>query len=83
MLMWEAHLLMWWVRAPVVISTPTNCWPPHRTSAKAYLMESARTSILGMELADTRDVVLGSTLATNAILERRGAFTGLLTRRDC
>ncbi|MDE0234600.1 MAG: hydantoinase/oxoprolinase family protein [bacterium] len=33
----------------------------------------------GVEPADTRDVVHGSTVATNAILERKGAFTGLLT----
>ena len=33
----------------------------------------------GVEPADTRDVVHGSTVATNAILERKGALTGLLT----
>ena len=33
----------------------------------------------GIEPAETRDVVHGSTVATNAILERKGAFTGLLT----
>ena len=33
----------------------------------------------GIEPADTRDVVHGSTVATNAILERKGALTGLLT----
>ena len=33
----------------------------------------------GVIPADTRDVVHGSTVATNAILERKGAFTGLLT----
>ena len=32
-----------------------------------------------VEPADTRDVVHGSTVATNAILERKGALTGLLT----
>ena len=33
----------------------------------------------GIEPAVTRDVVHGSTVATNAILERKGALTGLLT----
>ena len=33
----------------------------------------------GVEPAGTRDVVHGSTVATNAILERKGALTGLLT----
>ncbi|MCE2527473.1 MAG: hydantoinase/oxoprolinase family protein [Actinomycetia bacterium] len=33
----------------------------------------------GIEPAETRDVVHGSTVATNAILERKGALTGLLT----
>ena len=33
----------------------------------------------GVEPADTRDAVHGSTVATNAILERKGALTGLLT----
>jgi len=33
----------------------------------------------GIEPAGTRDVVHGSTVATNAILERKGALTGLLT----
>ncbi|MCQ3804394.1 MAG: hydantoinase/oxoprolinase family protein [bacterium] len=32
-----------------------------------------------IEPAETRDVVHGSTVATNAILERKGALTGLLT----
>ncbi len=32
----------------------------------------------GVEPAETRDVVHGSTVATNAILERKGALTGLL-----
>ena len=33
----------------------------------------------GIEAAGMRDVVHGSTVATNAILERKGALTGLLT----
>ncbi len=35
----------------------------------------------GVGPADTRDVVHGSTVATNAILERKGALTGLLTTK--
>ena len=59
---------------------PASCRRRPRTSAAAWPTACARSSTgTTSTRARVRDVVHGSTVATNAILERKGARTGLLT----
>src|SRR5215471_7896817 len=52
---------------------------PHAPSIGALEGLGALTSDAGVALSDVAEIVHGTTLVTNAIIERRGARLGLLT----
>ena len=54
---------------------------PHDPSIAALEGLAALTAEAGISLADVTEIVHGTTLVTNAIIERRGAPLGLLTTR--
>src|SRR5690348_1501208 len=54
---------------------------PHDPSVAALEGLAALTAEAGITLADVSEIVHGTTLVTNAIIERRGARLGLLTTR--
>ena len=60
-------------RTRKLLSTTGNYADAIIAGARALLLDA------GAPAADVREIIHGTTVATNAILERRGARTGLIT----
>ena len=54
---------------------------PHDPSEAALLGLDELVAMRGIGLADVAEIVHGTTLVTNAVIERKGATLGLLTTR--
>jgi 5-oxoprolinase (ATP-hydrolysing)/N-methylhydantoinase A len=54
---------------------------PHDPSEAALLGLDELTAMAGITLADIGDIVHGTTLVTNAVIERKGSKLGLITTR--
>ncbi len=54
---------------------------PHDPSEAALIGLGELVEMAGITLADVGDIVHGTTLVTNAVIERKGARLGLITTR--